>query len=227
MHKMIARLSLTILIMLAAPLNVAAQSQSTQTQSQAPQPAQPQNTQVQAQQTQSAQNSQTQSAPNMQTQVATSEGITLELTQSTQHPESKAISFTVVIRSQLNSDRAQLRWDILGPAEVVSGNRVQPLTLVAGQTYSFNLVIVPRGNNRVDLRAIAEAFEIDGNRQSSVTQSLVFAANGEVLFPQVGQHELMKTILTVRNTAGGILLTLIGLFVVYRFGRATYIWFNE
>lgn len=190
--------------MLAAPLNVAAQSAQTQSSTVT-----------------------SQSMPNMQTQSSSAEGITLELTQSTQHPESKAINFTVVIKSQLNSDRAQLRWEVLGPAEIVSGNRIQPLALRAGQTYTYNLVIVPRGSNRVDLRAIAEAFEIDGNRQSSVTQSLVFAANGEIVFPQVGQHQLMKTILEIRNIAGGILITLIALFFLYRFGRATYLWFNE
>jgi len=176
-------------------------------------------------QTQSTTSAQSQiSAP---AQITNTDGIRLELVQSTQHPESKAISFTINITSQVTSDRAQLRWEIIGPAEIISGDKTQTINLKANQTYSYSIGLIPRGSNRVELRAVLEAFQIDGTRQATASQTLVFQPNGEILFPQAGQHQLMKTILVVRNIAGTVLLILLGGIVIFRGGRFLYFWLNN
>lgn len=196
MHKMIARILITISLFLLTVTPVLAQATDLElTQSQA--------------------------------QIVNTEGVTLELVQGTQHPESKAINFTLTVKSQITSDRAQVRWEIAGPAELVSGNKTETLSLRAGQTYTYSIILVPRGSNRVDLRAVVEAFQIDGTRQATATKALVFSGTGEILFPQEGQHQLAKTILTVRNISGITLIILLAGVFIYRGGKFVFFWLNN
>lgn len=162
-----------------------------------------------------------------QTQIVNAEGVRLELIQATQNPDNKTIRYDLKITSQIRSDRVQLRWEILGPAEIALGEKAVTMNLTVGGVYQQSITILPRGSGRVDLRAIVEAFQIDGTRLSTATQTMFFQPNGEILYPQTQQHSLAKIVYLIRSVSGTLLLALVLGAVVFQVGRSTARWLQQ
>jgi hypothetical protein len=120
-----------------------------------------------------------------------------------------------------------MRWETIGPAEIVLGEKSANLNLTVGGTYQYSVVILPRASNRADLRAVVEAFQIDGTRLSSATQTMFFQPDGEILYPVTPQHNTAKLVYLVRSVSGSILVFLLVTGLVYRAGRVLINWLKN
>lgn len=154
------------------------------------------------------------------------EGLDLQLIRNTQDPGTKDIKFDLIINSRLTSDRVQVKWLVSGSSEVVQGESVINLSLSENQTVSQSITIRPREFGTTSIKAFVEAFQIDGTRIASASQLIGTYPDGEV-FPPTENHELAKTLYTVRliaTVASAIMGGIVGLFIAYKLFRN---WLNN
>jgi hypothetical protein len=150
------------------------------------------------------------------------EGIQLQLIQNTQDPGSKHVKFDLVIASQVTSDRVQVRWEVTGKSELVSGGGTTTLRVVPNEIYTVPLVVWPREFGVTNVKAFVEAFQVDGTRVATASQTFGSYEDGEV-FPPTDDHNLVKTLFFARTFA----LIAVAAFIAAVGGMLGWKWFRK
>lgn len=138
------------------------------------------------------------------------DGLRLSLSQKVQNPGNKNIVFELKIYSEITSDRVQIRWDVDGVSRVMSGEEYEQIAVSSGDVIERQLVVRPTQYGVTRVRAIVEAFEIDGTRVATASQAFFTGSNGGLLTAS-NEQRIANTLYFVQQ--GAIILLIILLLI--------------
>ncbi len=141
------------------------------------------------------------------------EGLRIKLIEHPQDPETKNVRFTVVVYSQIRSDRVQLRWSLNGGTDLITpydqvSFRVDPGTVKTTQT-----VVKPRTRGVSILSVEVEAFEIEGSYLSTGFKRIYSLGDGRRL-PITSTYNQLEIVVGVKGTATTFLQIALFLLII-------------
>ncbi|MCS7317401.1 MAG: hypothetical protein NZZ41_03650 [Candidatus Dojkabacteria bacterium] len=167
-------------------------------------------------------------------------GLTLNLIQYTQNPENKKVRFEVEIRSDINSDRVEIRWILDGNVRYADpSQKKQILSVTKNSIHKRSIEVIPTGTNEdgigiSQVMVEVEAFFVNSSILSTDRKTFLSNKQEEVVVIKTndkGERYLdlpdeyihQKNILILRNIVTIITITLlvsiIGYFGIKKFIR--------
>jgi hypothetical protein len=150
------------------------------------------------------------------------EGLRLELAEQVQDPDTKNITFDIVVYSQIRSDRVQLNWSLDGAGSLVGERTQVSFSVDPGSVKRIPIVVRPRARGISNLRITVEAFEAQGTYLASAFQRIYSLEDGTRL-PRTQPYWNLVLVSTVRSVAvfflyifGGVLILVAGYGVFQR-----------
>lgn len=165
------------------------------------------------------------------------EGLRLDLEQRDQNPGNKYVRFDLTINSLIESDRIQLTWIVTGSSTPVEWNGetfdfedppqfTEVLNLSNGEQASRSITVLPIYRGAAKVTALVEAYEIDGTRVATATQTIASDDDGRLVGAPASQN--ITNILYYARLGLIVILSivvlLIGAFVGYKTFRK---WLNS
>ncbi len=127
------------------------------------------------------------------------EGLRADFNQETQDPESKQVTFEMILKSGIDADRVKITWTLQGSSKFVNDtDATKDITIQSGKTYSIPITILPTGYGVTELRGQAEAFKADGSYLVLVRKNFASNASQEVL-PLTAEYNQAKTLSIVKT----------------------------
>ena len=139
-------------------------------------------------------------------QISDVEGLRAEFKQDVEDPSTKIVKFTMVLKSNIDSDRVRITWTTLGPNFITQDNpyviqsnvAIGNIVIAKGQTYNIPITIGILGDGVNELVGKAEAFKADSTYIVTVRKNYATNADSEVL-PITDQYNSVKTGNTIKN----------------------------
>ncbi len=164
------------------------------------------------------------------------EGLRLTLNQQDQNPGNRFIKYDLTIKSNIESDRIQLTWNVTGRSVPVEWNGeifdytdppefTEVLNLKVGEQATRSITVLPRGLGLSKVVAVVEAFEIDGTRVATASKTFASDSQGVLLFAESSQN--VTNVLYYARLIGIVILTIIVLLIAGFFGyKQFHKWLN-
>lgn len=155
------------------------------------------------------------------------EGLRAEFNQTTQDPESKKVTFELVLISNIDSDRVKVTWTLKGRSVFEDeSEKVRNISVSKGKTYNIPITIIPAGYGVSELQVIVEAFKAESNYLVSVRKNYASNDASEIL-PITSEYSQAKALYIIK-TVGIILAVITGLLFLAFFGFKRFVkWLNK
>ncbi|MEP7104036.1 MAG: hypothetical protein ABI721_04990 [Candidatus Dojkabacteria bacterium] len=143
------------------------------------------------------------------------EGLRAEFKQQIQDPESKNVTFTMVLKSNINSDRVKIEWSVTGASKIVNQSEQRKnLDIKEGQTYNISITVTPTGEGVSEVYGTAQSVNVDSSFLVTVRKN--FGSNNDLeVLPISTEYQSAKTFVAIKNIV--IVVVLIGIGVALAF----------
>jgi hypothetical protein len=162
-----------------------------------------------------------------QPQIVDVEGLRAEFKQYTQNPDSKVVRFEMTLKSNIDSDRLKITWELKGVSSFVDETKKIVYGAVKkGESYVVPIEIIPRSYGVTELYGKVEAFKAENSYLVTVRKNFASNENAEVL-PITDEFNSAKNLSLVKNIGfaivGFTILVIFGLFGFKKFKN----WLNK
>ncbi len=141
------------------------------------------------------------------------EGLRIKLIEHPQDPETKNVRFTVVVYSQIRSDRVQLRWSLNGGTDLITPYDQVSFRVDPGTVKTTQIVVKPRTRGVSILSVEVEAFEIEGSYLSTGFKRIYSLGDGRRL-PITSTYNQLEIVVGVKGTATTFLQIALFLLII-------------
>jgi len=155
------------------------------------------------------------------------EGFRADFKQNTQDPDTKIVKFEMILKSNIDSDRVEINWEVDGVSVFKDkGKKNLKTSIQGGKTYDIPIELIVAGSGITELRGKAEAFKADSSFLITVRKDFATNSNLEILpisqdYSTAKNVSLIKNIIVILVIVGIILF--IGLIALKRFVK----WLNK
>ncbi|MEO6729547.1 MAG: hypothetical protein ABIM99_06525 [Candidatus Dojkabacteria bacterium] len=142
------------------------------------------------------------------------DGLRAEFKQETQDPDSKNITFNMILKSNINSDRVRIDWTLSGTSKLLNDkDKTKTLSIKQGETYTIPITITPTSEGVTEIYGTAQSVNVDSSFLVTVRKNFAFNNSLEVL-PITSEYTTARTLSIVKS----IVLVLLVASAILGFG---------
>lgn len=151
--------------------------------------------------------------------VTSTQALEVTFVQHTQNPSSKVAQFEMILKSNINSDRVRVTWEVKGQSIAVNEDQlIRNLTVKQNETYSIPLDVKPLGYGVTEVYGVARVVGADSSQLATVRKN--FAANNSAeilpLTDEYNQAKVFSIIWLIARTTTIVLVLVVSGFVAFK-----------
>lgn len=142
----------------------------------------------------------------------------LALVHATQNPDTKDITYELLIYSQIASDRVQVSWRVTGNTQLITPSNTPAFSMAKDSVRRVKVTVRPRSNGLSNIAFTVQIFEARGTVVSTANQDIFTTRDGTV-FPVTPSYQTLQFVGIARSVAQAVLtlaLLVFGLYILYR-----------